>query len=66
MIVDNYILLSGHLSAKKYLTPENIQMEKSSLMMLKKKFPNYNIICGCDANGFVSHFSNHFNIFPKR
>jgi len=38
---------------------------KQSLLMLKKKFPSYEIICAGDANNPVTHFSSEFSIYPE-
>ena len=63
-IADNYILINCHLSSKPKVNEENMKQMKSALVDLKNKFPDYEIICGGDANSYVSSFDNSFHIFP--
>lgn len=33
--------------------------------MLKDKFPEFNIISGCDINSFLPSFDNSFHLYPE-
>jgi len=65
MFVDKYILISGHLSSKKAITLLNLETLKESMMMLRQKFPDHEIICGIDANIFVECFNSEIHMFPS-
>ena len=66
MMVDNYILVSGHLAAKKGPNETNIKDLKAILPILKTKFPEHDIICGCDCNSFLAPFSETFQVYPDK
>lgn len=65
MLVDNYILICGHLASKKVENEKNVKDLKEMLPILREKFPNYDIICGCDCNTFVPSVSSHYNVYPS-
>jgi hypothetical protein len=50
MFIDNLILISSHVSAKKGKNAQQIEMIYEDLTKLQKKFPQHKIILGFDAN----------------
>ncbi|CAM6005157.1 unnamed protein product [Sphagnum balticum] len=67
MIIDNYILLSGHLSSKAEKNKPQIEQLKRSLLDLRNACPDYEIILGGDINSFLQSekpFSDKFNCYP--
>lgn len=65
VLADKYILISGHLSSSKSLNQENIKTLKKGFEMLKEKHPDYEVICGVDANSFLGEFNPSINVYPK-
>lgn len=65
ILADKYILIAGHLSSSKSLNDENVKTLKKGLEMLREKHPNYDVICGVDANSFLGEFNPNINAYPK-
>jgi hypothetical protein len=53
VFVDNFILISGHLSSKKEKNGDQIVQMIQSLTALHNLYPMCQILIGCDANSFA-------------
>lgn len=64
LCVDNYILISSHLSSKADKNKLQIEKLKVGLTDLKKHLPDYDIILGGDLNSYLPPFSKEFYFYP--
>lgn len=53
MVIDNYILISAHLTSKVERNLLQIKELKDGLLKLKEKLPDHDIILGGDLNSFL-------------
>lgn len=65
MAADNFILISGHLSAKDNVNSQNVRDLKAGIDLLKSKMPDYEIIIGADINSFLGKFKTDVTVFPS-
>lgn len=64
LCLDNYILISSHLSSKAEKNKLQIEKLKVGLTDLKKHLPEYDIILGGDLNSYLPPFSKEFYFYP--
>lgn len=57
MVVDQFLLICGHLASKKSENEKNVKSLKTILPIVRSKFCSYEIICGCDCNAYIDNFS---------
>ena len=57
MFLDNYFLISGHLNSKKAENQVNVKELQTVMPIIMEKYPEYDVICGMDANSFIAPFS---------
>jgi hypothetical protein len=57
MAADNFILISGHLSAKENVNSDNVRDLKAGIELLRTKMPSYEVVIGADINSFLSSFN---------
>ena len=66
MFLDNYFLISGHLNSKKAENEVNVKQLQTIMPVLIEKYPEFEIICGMDANSYIAPFDKRLNMFPDK
>jgi len=69
MVIDNYIIISLHLSSKTEINKDQVAKLQGALVRLQKAYPNMHIIAAGDVNSYFGPspaFSGPglFNMFP--
>jgi len=64
MFLDSYFLISGHLNSKKAENEADVKKLQEVMPIIKKKFPEFDFICGMDANSFIPPFDKEIYMFP--
>ena len=64
MFLDTYMLISGHLNSKKEENAANVRDLVKIMPVVLEKYPEFEVICGMDANSFIKPFDERLHLFP--